>query len=283
MSDTCTLDQQGYTWGMVQKPDTNTDQSTDVDQDVQEASRSTSDFIQNVAPVQAQKKKSRNYRIVLIILFVVLMLVALGFGLKSILKKAPQEKAPTQQSSQPHEDDEEKSRKGLKKYSSKSMKLSFEYPEAWQVSDDEPDKITVESPRTMLVNATGQEIETKVIISIVPSADETDFPEDQATGVRPSEKFAYEAPAVDQRQETYLSFMNLTGASEGLNAAYITGDASYTKGDPIKKADFEKVAPIIWVEFHDSTGQQVTIPVDTWGTNEMLKEAFEVLKSFTLK
>lgn len=249
------------------------------------ASQSTADFVQSVEPIQKQRKKSRRLRKVLIILIV---LALAGAGIYFLYQQGGK-RSGQEESSQPNskenaaEAEPEAESTALESYSSTDLKLSFDHPGNWQVDDSEQGVLTLESLETELPDESGQTVKAKVVMSIVPSvAEMDDFPADQATAVRESEKFAYDSPAAGQREETFLSFVNLDGPSEGLNAIYITGDSNYVKGDPVTKADFESVEPIVGIRFL-AEGEAITIASGAWDENQTLASVLSILKSLNIK
>ncbi len=245
------------------------------------ASRSTAEFVQNVAPLQTHKQKARRGLWVAIAIVLLVGLAAGGWFIYAhphTAKKTPQKTSHSENTSQSNNNTPGQ-------YTSTDFNLSFKYPSGWQVDDSKHDILQVKSGIVKLPNEKRQQVDAKVVLNIIATNTKSSFPADSATAVRDSIKFTYDSPSEGQRQETYLSFVNLDGPSSGgLDAAYITGDSGYVKGDPITKADFDKVQPIFWLEFYSSSGnQKLAIMPSAWDSNTTLQAAFSILKSLNIK
>ncbi len=266
------------------------DRTVPAEQDYQDAARSTADFVQNVKPIQENKRKAKRGKWFLIVFVVLVMFGVAGFAFYQYQQNSVQkEKEKQAQQDQKKKQQTQVKTSGPQSYSSQELNLSLDYPGSWELDSSDSAKLILQSPKVKLPDENGQQTDAVVVLTIVPGVANSDLPADQATAVRASEKFAYASPAEGQRQETYLSFLNTDGASSGLNAVYISGDSNYTKGDPVRKADFDTVQPIIWLEFHKCSGsscsglEKLTVPAELWGANQTLNDAFSIMKSLNIK
>ena len=258
-------------------------------EDYAEASHSTADFVKNIAPLQEKKQKGRKK--LLITLIVLLVLAGLGaggyFAYKSLTKPKPaQPVANTQPQTANTPSDTELS----EHYKSQDLKLAFDHPKSWKVTDSTSGRLKLTSPVIKLKEAGGQATDAKVVMTILSNpVDLTGFSA-AATAVLDSEKVAYIAPTQTQRKETFLSFIGSSTTSAGITAVYITGDSGYTKGQPVQKNDVIKVQPIVSLQFYKCDAAcegegagPLTLAPDTWAGDTNLQTAKSIIRSLVIE
>lgn len=252
------------------------------------ASQSTADYIHNLEPVKAQKKKRKIKGIIFIALVV---LAAIGAGVYFlVLRKQPapssqnsNQQAATQQ--QPVESVDEELSEHLV---SQDIQLSIDHPKTWQKDDSTQGLLTLQSPAAQITTSDGSKTSGKVTITIVTAGSAVPkFAKPVGKAAVDSQKIAYAQPSQSQRKETYLSFVGFDG-STGVDAIYITGDAGYKKGQDIPKTDVAKSEPIIGVSFVKCDGGQdcqegIAIDPEAWGSDKILSVAQAILKSLVVQ
>ncbi len=247
------------------------------------ASQSTADFIQNVAPLQAHKRKGRRRKTLFLIILILLIAGGAGayFYLKPAEKKAPQQAAPSP-APQPADTQETLS----ERYVSQDLRLALEHPKSWKVDAAAPGRLTLTSPLVKLSDADKDQTDSKVVITILSAgSDPAGFTANNASATIDAEKIAYAAPSQNQRKETHLSFISF-GASTGIDAIFITGDAGYQAGQAVPKTDVARADPIISVTFQKCTGaactDKLSISPDAWTAAAILQTAKSILQSLTI-
>lgn len=244
------------------------------------------DYVSNLQPIKDQKKKSKRNKIIFV---VVLSLIIVGAAAYFFLLK-PEPKQQTVQTSQPVQNQEQTEVVGTEKYSSTSLRLSFDYPKNWKLDDATQGLVKVESPVTKLSDINGESSDAKVVVTFLSAGSEVPaFEEASATAMIDSEKITYDSPSQNQRKQTYLSFAGFGAA--GLDAVFITGDAGYQKEQIIPESDIKKIEPIISVTFYKcvdavcggEAAGAYTIAVDEWKSDSMLQAAQAMLESLRVE
>lgn len=258
-----------------------TDPAHQSDADYEEASRSTADFVQNIKPMQERKRKTRRLRIIVGVILALVLVGAGGYFL--FLRERPTNVTPQQQPAD--QTTPETASVPLKTHSSDAQNLSFDYPGDWRVTKDAETRLTLESPGFKVLDTGGQELDAKVVLTILPDSTSMDeFDIGQGEAALASEKFTYDQPTQNQREETFLSFVRFsTAAQQGIDAVYITGNNGYEKNAPVPKADFKGVAPVVRVTFEDNSDTRLTIADNEWAANKRLRDVFAILKSLKLQ
>jgi hypothetical protein len=212
--------------------------------DLDAASQSMPDYSQFTPQLRPKKKWPR---VVGWTVLCLILLAGLGAGgWKLAQHKAPVKPNQTHQSATPKT-------VAVKAYTSDNFNLSFSYPGNWTVADTGNGKLTVTSPATQLIDASGQKQTGQIVMMMQTeaSADFSAFKTGNAVAVLDSQKLDYAKPAGTQRADTYISFLqyNTTTVHGALDAVYITGDAGYQKYQTIPEADITKIDPVVAVTF----------------------------------
>jgi hypothetical protein len=252
------------------------------DEEFASAGRSTADYINSLEPVKRQQKKRRINRIILLIIPVILALGAGGYFLFAKPKKAETPQSAT--TGQAQQAPVEKADDNLSEhYVSQSLRFTVDYPKSWTKNDETTGQLTLQSPKSKLTDTSGTKTDGQVTITIVGTGKPVpNFTGAMAAAAAESVKIAYKQPAATQRKETYLSFLNF-GTSQGIGAAYITGDFGYQKGQDIPKTDIAKIDPIISVSFAGSDNKPLAISPEAWSSDEILKVTQSVLQSLVFQ
>ncbi len=252
------------------------------DDEFEAAGQSTSQYINSLEPVKRQQKKRRTRRIIFLIVPLVIALAVGAYFLIAKPKKtaAPQ---PTATDTMDHMAMEAVDTQLSEHYVSQSLRLTVDYPKSWTKNDETSGQLTLQSPTAMLTDTTGEKKDGKVTITIVGAGKPVpNFTGTTATATAVSKKIAYTQPAATQRKETYLSFLGF-GTSKGVDAAYITGDYGYQKGQDVPKTDVAKIDPIISVSFTGSDNQPLSLTPEAWEMDEILKVTQSILQSLVFQ
>jgi hypothetical protein len=235
------------------------------DDDLEEASQSTADYLQSIMP--PKRKRERSFRWVGYVMAGLVVLAACGVAAYlAFLKPTSNDKPKT---GVPQSTQNATSKKTItKSYSSPNFNLSFSYPADWTVAEaQDGSMLTVHSPPMLLKGANSQKITGEIVATIAHSGQNlTMFDAGNAVAVRQSEKIAYLKPSQTQRANTYLSFLQYaaTTANGALDSIDITGDYGYQTGQAIPKTDIAKVDPLITITFvrcSDSNCSAKTTPL----------------------
>ncbi len=139
------------------------------------------------------------------------------------------------------------------------LNLSFSYPSNWSTTpasgtDTTNQEITVSSPSTSIQSADGSNVTGKVVVTIRPgSANISELNSNNPIATQSSSQFAYTAPASDQHQYPYLTFIHFSNGSSVAGAfeeAMITGITPFTKGQAVTAASLSNLDPIIAASFY---------------------------------
>jgi hypothetical protein len=175
-----------------------------------------------------------------------------------------------------------------KHYDSNNYTLGFDYPSNWVVSDNTT-KLTVVSPATELVTATGAKTSAHVIVTIQNQQTSiSGFPSGGATAALTSDHLTYTQPSTVQRAQTYVSYLTY-GAVNELDALYITGDSGYQQGQQIPMSDIVQGDPLISVSFESCSndscadGKAVSLRASTWQTTASSKDVISLIESIVLQ
>ncbi|HTE57571.1 MAG TPA: hypothetical protein VK694_02420 [Verrucomicrobiae bacterium] len=274
--------------GPVQGPPPTPPQQPPEEQDeYAAASQSTADYIHNLEPVKAQKKKRKIKGIIFIALVV---LVAIGAAMYFLVLR--RQSTPSQGSGQPSAPQQQPVESVDEELSehlvSQDIQMSIDHPKTWQKDDATQGQLTLQSPAAQITTSDGSKKSGKVLITIVTAGSTVPkFANPTGKAVVDSQKIAYAQPSQSQRKETYLSFAGFDG-STGVDAVYITGDAGYKKGQDIPKTDVAKSEPIIGVSFVKCDGGQeckegIAIDPEAWGSDKILSVAQAILKSLVVQ
>lgn len=194
----------------------------------------------------------------LVAIIVAIAVVVLGAGAFVYWKFAMQKSAVvTVNQSQKKTDNAKKTITiETKHYASTLLNLEFDYPADWTIiNETSTAPLTVRSPAMQLKDGSNKTFTGQVVMTI--QAKQTslkDFDKGAATAVRESEKVSYTKPTAAQRAQTYLSFLQYAGTSNGMNAIYITGDHGYTKNQNIPQTDIIGADPLVRVVFVKCNG-----------------------------
>lgn len=252
--------------------------------DYEAASRSTADFVQAVKPPKA--KKSKKPLVIILIILLIAALAATGYFL--FLKKDPKPVENTQPEPVSQAPAAETADAALNEhYVSQDLHLALDHPSSWKLDNSIDGQIKLESPITKLANAEGEQMDARIVLTILSSGSQPPgFTGNTGQAVAESEKFAYKAPTQNQRKETFLSFLGFGGGND-VDAIYITGDSGYQKGQTVPKTDVAKVEPVVGVVFVHCEGanckDSLGIPHETWASNGTLKTAKSILESLVIE
>jgi hypothetical protein len=251
-----------------------------------EYEESTAEFVQNLQPIQEQKRRGKRNKII----FIVILCVALvGVGVYAVLLR-PKKSQPTTQKQSTQQTAQAPATQ-TEAYSSSDLRIGFDYPKNWKVHDETVGLTTVESPVVQLKDAMGLSTNSKVVVSLLSTGSEIpNFKDTGAQAVVDSTKITYTKPSDTQRQQTYLSF--LTYSSEVLDAVFVTGDNGYQKDQYVPEGDIKKGDPIVGVAFYackqtdTCEGEAATplgISADAWATDANLQAAARLVESLRVE
>lgn len=257
----------------------------------QEASTSVADYVENSTPVRKEKGKRRKKSIFIVIALVLVAGGAAAYFLTKPKKTAEMTQAPAQTTQAP----EAELVTSTENFVSPSFRLSFDHPTNWKVDEipasaDTSAEIVVRSPTIKLKDAEGKEVSAQVMLRIRPKSNKlTDIAEGaNIVALRPSEKISYSQPSSQQRGETFLTYLQHTGA--GLDAVYITGDNGYEKEAFVPKTDLVQSDPIISVSFlncsdlacNAEAASALSISDTEWEENKFIQQAKTILQSLNI-
>lgn len=193
------------------------------------------DTTQQHAPAPKPPRKSPNYKVIVLILFVVAVLAVGGyFGYSATQKKPTETETPntTKQTTKTIKT-ELPAATGTKSYTNDRMRLTLEYPNNWVVTEGTDGSFRVESPDFTYTALDKGELTGNFKIYARQGAQTADSKYiGKGVAVLPSEKLVYTKPAASQRKETNISFFGLDTPD---NFAYllIAGNFSLKKGDSL--------------------------------------------------
>jgi hypothetical protein len=278
------------------KPEPDQDKPLD---EYQAASRATAEYEEYSKHAAAYSAPRHRVRKLLIIMGILLLLAAIGFGvywlfMKDSGNKTTDDSGTTQNDSQ--QSPEPEARAGIttktEHYVSNMFMLEFDHPEDWTVTETTGSgQVTVQSPALQLESPTGEPTAGRVLLRIRNKQQPLpEFDAGNAVAARESEKIAYTKPSSVQRGSTYLSFLRYASSSPGgLDGVYITGDIGYQAEQAIPKADFVPVDPVISITFVRCAGSDcadagtaMPISVDLWAEAEFGRPLKAMLQSLTI-
>jgi hypothetical protein len=178
----------------------------------------------------------------------------------------------------------------LKTYSSTPFNLEVKYPESWVVSQNGATSLNISSPVTQLKNAKGQSVEGEILVSVLPTGQiPAAFGTGDGAAVLSSQLVSYASPTVNQRAQTYLSFVQYatTTTLGGLDGIYITGNYGYQKDQTIPRTDLTGLSPLVAVTFEQCADTSCTTPValtiqsSVWQDSSFSAPILNILKSFS--
>lgn len=274
-----------YTELVMPTPTDSPPQQTPEDDQYAAASQSTADFIKNVAPIQAQKKRKGRKRLIAV---VVVLVLAIGAGAAYMLTKPDPKPATQSTSPTPSPAASDSTEVASEHYVSRDFGLALDHPKSWKVDDATTGKLKLESPLAKLQNSSGEQVDAKVTITLLAAGSNPEkFTSNFGTAIIDSEKIVYAAPSQTQRKETYISFLGF-GSSIGIDAIFVTGDGGYKKDQGVPKTDAVKGDPIISVDFVSCTdGSECTQPLsispEAWTSSTTLATAKVILQSLVVQ
>jgi hypothetical protein len=234
-------------------------------------------------------------RKVIIVVAVVAVLAAAGFGAYWYLSRRDQPaKTPADTSEDTQQVDERPViTTETKHYESPAFSLEFDYPKDWTITEGEDGgQVIAASPAMRLDTADGQAITGKVVFTIRNKQQPLpEFDKGNAAAVRESEKIMYLKPSSVQRGSTYMSFLRYAGnyGSGKLDGVFITGDVGYVVSQAIPMADFVPVDPVISISFlqcSNTTCSGQSIPVGVmmtlWDETDFSTPLRDMLQSLTI-
>jgi hypothetical protein len=117
----------------------------------------------------------------------------------------------------------------------------------------------------------------------------TQFAPGKAVAALESQKIAYKKPTANQRAQTYISFVNYSGAVTSIDALYVAGDNGYQAAQSIPQADVVQADPLVTISFlkcADATcqaaGTATSIPTSDWSDTSLSTPLLNLLKSLTI-
>ncbi len=254
----------------------------------EEASTSMKDYVDNVVPMKKQKKRRRKNRLIMIIV-VVLLAVGAAVWYFVIRKPAPANQSPSSQTAEQQQSEPAAEVvTTTEHYVSQAFNLSLDYPSNWKVDDTDAAQLQVISPQTKLKDASGADVNGKVIVTVRGKGSALSELTGEITATRASEKMSYTQPSSQQRGQTYLTFVRYAGP--GLDGVFITGDNGYEKDAVVPKKDLSLGDPIVNVSFvsckdnacDTKTAKPLSLTDSEWEDNAFLKQAKTLLQSLVI-
>ncbi|MBA3757335.1 hypothetical protein H0X09_00490 [Candidatus Saccharibacteria bacterium] len=171
-------------------------------------------------------------------------------------------------------------------YSSTELKLEFDYPADWKVTDTPGSgRLSVASPEIQLTDQDGKKVTGQITMAIRSKGQPLpEFDKGNAVAARSSEKISYTKPSQNQRATTYISFLRYASSPQAqgdFDGIYITGDTGYQKDQAIPKADFTPIDPGVSVTF-TSEGAQLTVSDNIWDDPSFSKPIKDMLQSLVI-
>jgi hypothetical protein len=260
--------------------ETEPQQTSDVPKPKNPGEHSTADYDNYPEP----EKPIRNWTKILTIFIIVLILAGGGAGAYLYLKNHKSKPVKTVHTTQTVA--QAPAAVTLKTYTSPNFYLTFSYPANWTIVDTGGGSMTATSPLMKLKDATGQEADGKIVMTILNgSAKLPGFTTGaNASAVLASKKITYAKPTQTQRADTYLTFITYssTTASNGLDAVYISGNNGYTLGQSVPQADLLQVSPVINLTFVNSTGKPLTLSAGDWADGTFSTPLLNMLESLAI-
>lgn len=241
---------------------------------------------EHIGPNYHKVESKRNLKKPLVFIVIILVASAIIIGIYFAFFKPRQATAPTPQKQQTQSSASNAPAIETKHYDSENFNLGFDYPSDWKVSDSSGSgKLTVTSPSVKLKNASGQQVDGQITMTIRDKSQKlTEFDKGNAAAVRDSEKINYTKPTQAQRASTYISFLSYAGSdvSGGLDGIYITSDNGYQTDQAIPAVDISKVDPVINVTFTKSAAP-LTVALSSWKDPVFSKPIKTLLQSLAIQ
>lgn len=232
---------------------------------------------------------------ILLVVFILLAVAALGFGLalfqesrnsQAPLTDQPTDPALTQQQTPAINDIQTVS--ATKTFKSDFPRVEFTYPENWRVvHDKEQEGIRIESPEFSYTSINGGSIKGNFRIYIRQGARQQDSKYiGRGIAAQPSEKLAYSAPAPNQRPETNLSFFGID-SSDNFAFFMIAGNFALEKDETLgPEYGTEPETYIISGGYssNEMTDDMATnpVPLEFFAQTNAYKQAITIIKSLKL-
>ncbi len=175
------------------------------------------------------------------------------------------------------------------------LNFTLTMPTGWTAvpaSDDNTtdQPITITSPATTIIDASGTSTSGKVVISIRPvSSSISELASGTATAALASTQFAYTNPTSSQYKYPYLTYIDLTAGanpSQQFQEVLISGTTQFAQNQAITASSLS-VDPIISASFYrcfttecTGTGQiPLGITSNTWQSNELFVQTLSAFES----
>lgn len=175
-------------------------------------------------------------------------------------------------------------------YDSTNFSLGFDYPKDWTVSDTDGARLTVTSPILQLKDSNGQTTNARIVFAV--QHQQSNIPQLAANhAVAPirSQKIAYTSATPSQRAQTYVTFVNYTGGSQGIDALYITGDNGYQAAQTVPMSDIAHDDPLVTISFLrcadttcPATSSPMPIATSSWQDSALSTPLINLLKSLAI-
>ncbi len=230
-------------------------------------------------------KRASPLKIILIVLAVLAVIVGGYFGWQWYMSDNDDE-TPSQQAEETPEPEPEPVE--LVEFDSSDPRLSFEYPDTWEVNENEEDgTLRVTSPPISYQTVDGVQIDGHFRIFLRQTAREDDAQYiGRGVASLPSETLTYTNPSANQREETSISFFGINDSSN-FGFFFIAGNFSLSPGD-ILGSDYgrEEGTYIIGGGYSSSELQDDLqthpVPLDQFNQTEAYEQAIEIIRSIRI-
>jgi len=255
------------------------------------------EYLRSIAPDRGKKHKSRKGLIILIIILI-LLLGGAAYWFLGRSTSTPSKKSTNSSTSSPNNSSSSQSGASqipttTEHYDSPYLRLGFDHPTGWTVTDNGNGKLTAVSGPLELANPSGQKSTGQITLTVRASGQALpEFDKASAVAALDSQKIAYAKPTATQRGNTYVSFLRYATDtySDGLDGVYITGDAGYKAGQDIPKTDIAKVDPIVSITFAgcsdaacSAAPAAMAISTSSWQDTSFSGPLMKMLESFSFQ
>ena len=175
-------------------------------------------------------------------------------------------------------------------YDSLNFNLGFNYPKDWTVNDTDGARLTATSPVLQLKDSSGQTTSARIVFGVQhQQANIPQLAANHAVAPIRSQKVAYTSPTPSQRAQTYVTFVNYTGGSQGIDALYITGDNGYQAAQFVPMSDIAHDDPLVTISFLKcvdttcpATSSPMPIATTSWQDSALSTPLLNLLKSLAI-
>lgn len=188
-------------------------------------------------PTNFESKSPRNFKPLIIVVLVVLVIGAVGFGAKQLLgnksSSEPSDSNNQVAESIPEPETDTPLTTETKTYDNGPLGIALIYPADWRIEEGTDRGVRIVSPDFSYSSLTDQDVAGNFRIYIRKGARATDSKYiGRGVAILPSETLVYTNPALGQRSETLISFFGLDEA-KGFNYFFIAGNFKLQVGDTL--------------------------------------------------